>query len=236
MMQQREKRGWHGKPRTQSYRGDALVTVDTASRQTAAAKQYRAALDALFDKKPDGASGAGAAAVAKVLEQAALPRVIDTAAPTSATAPVSGLLAATETEAPVLEGALPEGVATHGVEAVPAGTVAKRATKALIAANKRQELLRRIDSAQGSRAVTDAVEAFLAAGHELPDEQDVFLQILEHRDEVRVRDAIVQLERMLAGQLPKRKPVLVQRLRRIEENADESETRDAAAALRRRVA
>lgn len=51
-----------------------------------------------------------------------------------------------------------------------------------------------------------------------------------------MREAITQLERLLAGQMPKRKPVLVQRLKRIEEMADEPETRDAAATLRRRVA
>lgn len=231
-MQQRDsKRAWRGKPRTQSYRGEELVSAETASRQTAAAKQYRAALDALFDKKPDAPSPAespAAAAVAKVFA-AALPRVIDTAGPSSATVPAatSALLATPEPDV-ARELSAPE--------ALPAGTVAKRSNKAASAELKRQELLRRIDAAQGSRAVTVAIEAFLAAGHELPEEQDVFLQMLEHQDEVRVRDAIVRLERMLAGQMPRRKPVLVQRLRRIEENADESETRDAAAALRRRVA
>jgi hypothetical protein len=38
------------------------------------------------------------------------------------------------------------------------------------------------------------------------------------------------------GQMPKRKPVLVQRLKRLEEHADEDATRTAAAQLRRKVA
>lgn len=59
--------------------------------------------------------------------------------------------------------------------------------------------------------------------------------MLEHRNEERVRDAIGQLDRLLMGQLPKRKPVLVQRLKRIEEHAEEAATRDAANQLRRKV-
>jgi hypothetical protein len=101
--------------------------------------------------------------------------------------------------------------------------------------NKRQDLLRKIGAAQGSKAISDAIESFLGLGFELPDDQEVFLQMLEHRDEARVRDAIEKLTQLLAGQMPKRKPVLVQRLKRLEENADESATRDAAAELRRKV-
>jgi hypothetical protein len=158
------------------------VRPDVAAKQASASKQYRAALEALFDKKPDAVEK-----IEKIVPAAAnLPRVVETQ--------------------------------------VDAGS------------NKRQDLLRKIGAAQGSKAISDAIESFLSAGFELPDDQEIFLQMLEHRDEERVRAAIAQLERLLAGQLPKRKPVLVQRLKRLEENADESATRDAAATLRRRVA
>lgn len=185
MQREREKRSWSGRDRgrAQSYHSDQLVRPEVAARQTAAAKEYRAALEALFEKKPEGAEK-----IQKMMPAVALPRVVE----------------ATGGEAP--------------------------------ASNKRQDLLRKIGAAQGSKAISDAIEAFLAAGHTLPDDQEVFLQMLEHRDEARVREAIAQLDRLLAGQLPKRKPVLVQRLKRIEENADDVETRDAAAMLRRRVA
>jgi hypothetical protein len=184
MEREREKRSWseRDRGRTQSYHGDQLVKPQEAARQTAAAKQYRQALDALFEKKPDAAEK-----IEALVPSVALPRVVE-----SQTAAEGGSV-------------------------------------------KRQEMLRKIGVAQGSKAISDAIEVFLAAGHTLPDEQDVFLQMLEHRDESRVREAIVQLEKLLAGQLAKRKPVLVQRLKRIEENAEETETRDAAAALRRRV-
>jgi hypothetical protein len=184
---EREKRSWserdRERSRAQSYHSDAMVRPEVAARQNAAAKQYRAALEALFEKKPGAAEK-----VEKIVPAVALPRVVE---PTPA-----------EASAP----------------------------------SKRQDMLRKIAAAQGSKAISDAVESFLAAGHNLPDDQEVFLQMLEHRDEARVRDAIQQLDRLLAGQMPKRKPVLVQRLKRIEEMADEVETRDAAATLRRRVA
>jgi hypothetical protein len=183
MQRERERRSSddRNRSRAQSYHGDQFVRPQEAARQTAAAKQYRAALEALFEKKPDAAEK-----IEKLVPAVNLPRVVEAAA--------------------------------------PAGE-----------SNKRLDLLRKITAAQGSKAISDAIETFLTAGHSLPDDQEVYLQMLEHRDEERVREAIVQLERLLAGQLPKRKPVLVQRLKRIEENADEAETRDAATALRSRV-
>lgn len=194
MQRDREKRSWSERDRgnrVQGYHGDQLVRPDVAARQNAAAKQYRAALEALFEKKPDAA-----AKMEKLVPEVALPRVV-------------------------------EALATDGAAGTDGATPAS---------NKRQDLLRKINNAKGSKAISDAVEAFLTAGHTLPDDQEIFLQMLEHRDEQRVREAIEQLERLLAGQSPKRKPVLVQRLKRIEENADEAETRDAAATLRRKVA
>ena len=183
MRNEREKRSHGDRGRAVSYHGDQVVRPDIAARQNAAAKQYRAALEALFEKKPDAAEK-----VEKIVN-VVLPRVVE--APEAADTAASG---------------------------------------------KRQDLLRKITAAKGSKAISDAIERFLAAGHTLPDDQEIFLQMLEHRDEARVREAIAQFERLLAGHMPKCKPVLVQRLKRIEETADEVETRDAAAMLRRRVA
>jgi tRNA(Ile)-lysidine synthase TilS/MesJ len=185
MQREREKRSWgeRDRGRTLSYRGDQLVKPEVAAHQASAAKQYRAALEALFEKKSEVVDEKE-----KEVPATTLPRVVEASNPDAAVS------------------------------------------------NKRQDLLRKIGSAQGSKAISDAIEAFLTAGHTLPDDQEVFLQMLEHRNETRVREAIVQLERLIAGQLPKRKPVLVQRLKRIEEMADDLETRDAAATLRRRVA
>ncbi len=98
---------------------------------------------------------------------------------------------------------------------------------------ERRRLLARLADAAGPASISRVANDFIAAGFEFPDDQEIYLQLLEHVDEERVRDAIARLTRLLAGELPKRKPVLDQRLRRIEEHAEEPTTRDAASALRR---
>ena len=98
---------------------------------------------------------------------------------------------------------------------------------------ERRKLLAKLLSATGPASISKAADAFLAAGFTFPDDQETHVQLLEHTDEQRVRDAIGKLTSIFAGELPKRRPVIEQRLRRIEDQADEQETRDAAVALRR---
>ncbi len=167
--------------RTQSYHADKMVKPEVAARQVAAANQYKAALEALFDKKPDAAERV------EKLAGVHVPRVVGVAQESS-----------------------PQGAG-------------------------RQLLLRKIEAAQGSKSISDAVDAFISAGYELPDDQDVLVQTLEHRDESRVRAALEALGKILAGQVARRKPVLLQRLRRLEDAAEEVETREAASTLRRIV-
>lgn len=181
-MAREQRKSWRdGGPKAQSYRAEGFEKYENTAKQNAAVKEYKAALEALFQKKPEGAEK-----IEKLMPSVVLPRV---------------------------------------VEASGEPTV-----------NKRQDLLRRISAAQGSKPISDAIDAFLSAGHTLPDDQEIFLQMLEHRDEERVREALGKLDHLLNGQLPKRKPVLVQRLKRIEEHAEETSTRDAATQLRRKVA
>ncbi len=185
MARDRERKTWReiDRNRSSSFRSpETLERYEQSSKQNAAAKEYRAALEALFQKKPDAADKS-----------------------------------------------------EQGVAAVKIPRVVGQSADGEVGPSRRQDLLRRIGNAQGSRAISDAVDAFLAAGHELPEDQELHLQILEHRDEGRVRASLERLEHLLAGQLPKRKPVLVQRLRRLEEVSEERETRDAAAKLRRAV-
>lgn len=98
---------------------------------------------------------------------------------------------------------------------------------------ERRRLLGKVLNASGPASISKAADAFLGAGFTFPIDQDVYVQLLEHVDEARVRDAIIQLTDIFAGELPKRRPIVEQRLRRIEDQADETATRDAAAALRR---
>lgn len=189
MAQERERarKSWRDidRSKTQSYRADDLDKKGPSAQPNAAVKEYRAALEALFQKKPEAVEN-----LQRIIPSVTMPRVVEAA---------------------------PDDVAAR-------------------AAQKRQDLLRKIGAAQGPKAVSDTIDAFLHAGFTLPDDQEIFLQMLEHRDEERVREALTRLEHLLMGQMPKRKPVLVQRLKRIEEHAEEDATRSAAAQLRRKVA
>ena len=96
-----------------------------------------------------------------------------------------------------------------------------------------EEMHARLLKAQGSHAITDAAEAFFYAGYALEeDDQEGWLQLLEHRDEARVREALGKLRKSFFKKPPRHKPLLIQRLRRIEDIADEAETRAAATELR----
>lgn len=98
---------------------------------------------------------------------------------------------------------------------------------------ERRRLLHRMLSSEGRSAISRAAEEYRRAGFDFPVEQDVQLQLLEHADEDQARQAIVHLTTLLEREPPIKKPIFEQRLRRLEEYADEPATRSAAAALRR---
>jgi hypothetical protein len=101
---------------------------------------------------------------------------------------------------------------------------------------ERARLLSSLLLAKGRADVTRAAEAFFAAGHALDRrDQEPHLQLLEHADEGRVREAVAALADILSRDPVQHRPVLERRLSRIAETADERTTRDAADALRRRV-
>jgi hypothetical protein len=170
-------------------------------------KKPRARLEDTLEKKP-----AVLDALKKAVEPAPLPRVVIESEPPPAPKG-GGLLEPVPTPA---EGADPKSVRR----------VAKKYS--------REEMHARLLKAQGSHAITDAFEAFAYAGYSLEDDdQDGWLQVLEHRDEARVRAAIERISAQCGRKPPRHKPLLIQRLRRIEDNADEPATREAADALRR---
>jgi hypothetical protein len=100
---------------------------------------------------------------------------------------------------------------------------------------ERQRLLSKLLVAESRPKIAKAATDFLRAGFSFPEEQDVCLQLLEHTDETHVRSAIDVLSALLASELPKRRAVLESRLRRIEQFAEDQDTRVAAERLRRRV-
>jgi hypothetical protein len=98
---------------------------------------------------------------------------------------------------------------------------------------ERQRLLARLLASEGRAMISRAADECRRAGIEFPLEQRVQLQLLEHVDEALARDALVALGRILSAEAPLKRPILEQRLRRLEDSADEEATRSAAAELRR---
>lgn len=98
---------------------------------------------------------------------------------------------------------------------------------------RRERLLERLAQSEGRIAITRIANELLNGTQPLPETQEVQLQLLEHVDERRARDAMDVLSRLLGSQSPIKRPILDQRLRRLETEADEVETRDKAASLRR---
>ena len=100
---------------------------------------------------------------------------------------------------------------------------------------RRQRLLDRLRCSEGRSAISRIADELIQSQLEVPEEQEVQLQLLEHVDERRARAAIEVMARLLQSQSPIKRPILDQRLRRLELEADEQETRDKAAALRRSI-
>lgn len=98
---------------------------------------------------------------------------------------------------------------------------------------RRERLLERLAQSEGRIAITRVANELLNGTEPLPETQEVQLQLLEHVDERRARDAMDVLARLFTSQTPIKRPILDQRLRRLETEADEAETRDKAATLRR---
>lgn len=99
---------------------------------------------------------------------------------------------------------------------------------------ERERLLEKLRNAEGRAAITRAASELKSAGYEPEaDDQEAFLQLLEHTDESVVQSAIEELLRILAVHPPRRFAVLESRLRRLEELADDPTTQRSAARLRR---
>ncbi|HEX6765450.1 MAG TPA: hypothetical protein VF103_08235 [Polyangiaceae bacterium] len=98
---------------------------------------------------------------------------------------------------------------------------------------ERERLLGRILSSQGRGAITRAADQYLRAGFDFPVEQPIQLQLLEHLDEALVRGAIDALRGIVVNEPPLKRPIFEQRLKRLEDDADEEATRSAASELRR---
>jgi hypothetical protein len=129
---------------------------------------------------------------------------------------------------------------TSSAEA-PRGEVARRravrivklADHALSPGNREQQLLDRLVRSQGRGAISRAADDLWECKFVAPKQQEVQIQLLEHENEQKARDAVFIMAELLQKEAPIKRPVLDQRLRRLEQSAEDPITRDAAGALRR---
>jgi hypothetical protein len=99
----------------------------------------------------------------------------------------------------------------------------------------RLRLLERLAGSDGRHVISKVADELWANDFAVPAEQALQVQLLEHFDEARVRDAMAVLQDLVQREPALKRPVFEQRLRRLEEYAEEASTREAAKALRRLV-
>lgn len=99
--------------------------------------------------------------------------------------------------------------------------------------NREQQLLDRLVRSEGRGAISRAANDLWENKFVPPKRQEVQIQLLEHENEHRARDAVFAMAELLQREAPIKRPVLDQRLRRLEQSAEDPITRDAAGALRR---
>jgi hypothetical protein len=99
--------------------------------------------------------------------------------------------------------------------------------------NREQQLLDRLVRSQGRGAISRAADDLWEGKFVAPKRQEFQIQLLEHENEHRARDAVFAMAELLQREAPIKRPVLDQRLRRLEQSAEDPITRDAAGALRR---
>jgi hypothetical protein len=114
-----------------------------------------------------------------------------------------------------------------------AARIVKAAEQAAAPDNREQRLLERLMRSQGRVAISRAADELWEGKFKAPRQQEVQIQLLEHENEHRARDAVFVMAELLQKESPIQRPVLDQRLRRLEEFAEDPITRDAARALRR---
>lgn len=153
----------------------------------------------------------------------------------------SPAVAPAEAQDPVETPAAPAASEARSVAPTAASVPARRSARIVASGTRnadsaeveRERLLARLLASQGRAMISRAADECRRAGVEFPSSQAVQLQLLEHVDESLAREALATLGRLLAAEPPLKRPILEQRLKRLEDSADEEATRGAAAELRR---
>jgi hypothetical protein len=100
------------------------------------------------------------------------------------------------------------------------------------AETRRQRLLERLTHSEGRSAISRLADELLQGGG-VPEQQEYQLQLLEHVNEQIAKAAMSVLARLFEKQTPIKRPILDQRLRRLQDEADEADVRETAEELRR---
>jgi hypothetical protein len=137
----------------------------------------------------------------------------------------------------------PSSVEAATVEAALEETTVQKRREARIVVRREdtvdetEQLRRRLFSAfmqsEGRSNITRAADKYFQAGFEIPAEQEAQLKVLEHFDEARVRAGLDVLRMLVQTEAPRQLPLFRQRLRRLEDDAEDAGIRKAAADLRR---
>jgi hypothetical protein len=226
----RPKKSWReldanrGKPRpSRDERGNS----QSSGMDARASKQYRAALDALFEKGEVG----------KLAEKLAggpgSPRIdaheLVRGAQRGGDAPMSGAGSSGST-----------GGASAGAGATASSAPERSASKAAPAPpppppkeDARAPLRKKVMESLGRDEISRAVDRYVKA-HGWPNDFEILEQALEHNKAERQSEAMAHLEKLLEREKPKRSRSLAGKLRFIEETSD-GDLRDQAARIRAKL-
>jgi hypothetical protein len=158
---------------------------------------------------------------------APLPEVVLARRPQSAPAPASSSVVTPDADVPAPKPEESSGPVKRAARIVTGPAAVDEAEL------ERRHLLSRVLDSVTPGAVTRAANAYRKAGFSFPAEQPVQLKLLEHSDEAVVCSALEVLTTLLDEQSPIMLPVFEQRLKRLEEGAENADTRTRAAELRR---
>jgi hypothetical protein len=185
-----------------------------------ASKQYRAALDALFEKGEVG----------KLAEKLAPGGRLDPADVVRGTQKSAA-------SAPAFDGSAPSTAAApataNSPERAPAPPPHKPSAKEVAKEDARAVLRKKVLEALGRDEISRAVDRYVKA-HGWPNDFEILEQALEHTKTERQTEAMTQLEQLLGREKPKRSRTLAGKLRFIEETAD-GDLRDQAARIRAKL-
>ncbi|MBL9007100.1 MAG: hypothetical protein JNJ46_22780 [Myxococcales bacterium] len=193
------------------------------TQEEARQKQYRAALEAAFEKGELG----------KLADKLNLTTRNGSAAPSgSATAGASAATSTAAANAPAVSSSgsaqAPDSSSTATADAKAAAGKKKVVGKL---AEDRTQLRKKLVEAIGRGEITRAADKFLLR-FPLPDDHEVLEQLLEHERESRISEAITRIAQLLDRQhVPKRSRALCGKLRYIVETTHDAELKQAAQGL-----